>query len=211
MRKLGWVSALALCSLVAFYFVLWRNRIVTVFQEIPVASGDVLYYTEKLPIDVASALPSFASDVVGSAAALSDNELVIAADDKERHYLGLAPQGTRAAKVPRSAFLALIKDRRAVPGRLADDVPLKLVRVILGAAARAIVVALAEHRKSRPDAPLGSVMWHSFPEKNIVEVWLSPPRVEGDEKRVGSGRLGPDVFYDVDTRTFLIVRAGSGR
>jgi hypothetical protein len=212
MRKRWWIPAWALCSLIAFYFLIWRKPVVTEFQDFPVASGDVLYYFEELPIDIASALPSFASDVVGSAAALSENELAIAADDKDRHYLGLVPRGTRAADVPRSAFLALIKDGRAVRAPLANDMPLKLVRVISGDAARAIVVAIAAYRQSLPQSVLGSTSWNKFREKNTVTVWLSTPRVKGDNTHFGwNGDPGSNVFYDVDTETFAIVRTGHGR
>jgi hypothetical protein len=185
--------------------------IATVFKEASVMSGKMPYKAEDLPGEVASALPSFAAVVLGSASVLSDNELVVARDDKDRYLLGIAPRGTRASEVPRSVFSAMVQGGAAVPARLADDVTLKLVRVVRGDVARAIAVALPEHRKTAPGAPFANVGWRAS--DDVVVVMVVPP-VAPEEKGLvigGETSLGRELHYHVDTKTFTVVRVTGAR
>jgi hypothetical protein len=180
-------------------------------------SNEVLYYAEDLPGEVAAALPSFVSGVIGSPAALSGSELVVALDEGERWYFGLAPAGTSAPDVPRAAFSAVVRSGVAVPTRIPDPVSLKLVRVVPGEVARAIVVGIVEHVKANPGAAFATVGWR-ISDAGVV-VMLAPPPEPGEERgkrrreRVVGGEtsLGVERHYHVDTNSFAVTRVTGAR
>ncbi len=163
------------------------------------------YTVESLPGAVASALPSFASGVAGSISAFPGNDLAVAVDDNDQHYLGLAPAGKPANQVPRSMFSAVVRDGTAVSARLADSAVLKLVRVVPGAIARALVVALLEHWKTAPQAVFSTVGWRIS--DNAVVVMLAPARGDADKNVIGGATsMGQEVHYHIDAKTFSVLR-----
>jgi hypothetical protein len=164
---------------------------------------------ESLPANVAMALGRFVPEPSGGPDPLAGRALAIGTDDAQ-HYFGLVAEDTVPADVPHSGFSVSVRDGVLGPADVAPGAALTHVRVIPGAVARCLAVALAENAKAMPDNPVSDVMWRETEE--TVEVMMVPPLAEDEPDPIGGATsLGVEVQYHIDKNSFALVKTTFAR
>jgi|GEM_PF-4499319 len=170
----------------------------------------MVYIAESVSGPVADALPAYAATLPGSGGAFSEKDLAVATDEGNRHYLGLVARGASAETVALSEFRTAVEGDRVVPARFPTGPAPKSLQVVPGRVARAIVVAMIQHRSPERPGPSGNVGWRV--QDQIVVVLVAPAREKADTTAIGGATsAGKEVHYHVDTRSFTVVRRSFAR
>jgi hypothetical protein len=170
----------------------------------------MVYIAESVPGPAADALPAYAATLPGSTAAFSEKDLAVALDEDNRHYFGLVARGASGQSVAPADFRAVVEGDRVVPARFPTGAAPKSLQVVPGRVARAIVVAMTEHRSAERRGPSGNVGWRL--QDQMVVVLVAPAREKADATAIGgASSAGKEIHYHVDTTTFKVVRTTFAR
>lgn len=165
----------------------------------------MVYIAESVSGPVADALPAYAATLPGSAAAFSEKDLAVATDEENRHYFGLVTRGASADRVAPAEFRTAVEGDRVVPARFPIGAAPKSLQVVPGRVARAIVLAMTQHRSPERPGPSGNVGWRV--EEQMVVVLVAPAREKADSVAIGgASSAGKEIHYHVDTTSFTVVR-----
>lgn len=165
----------------------------------------MVYIAESISGSVADALPAYAATLPGSAAAFAEKDLAVGTDEDNRHYLGLVARGASADSVVPAEFRTAVEGDRVVPARFPTGATPKSMQVVPGRVARAIVLAMTQHRSPEPPGPSGNVGWRV--QEQMVVVLVAPAREKADATAIGgASSTGKEIHYHVDTTTFKVVR-----
>lgn len=170
----------------------------------------MVYIAESISGPVAHALPAYAATLPGSAAAFSGKDLAVATDEGNRHYFGLVARGATAESVAPADFRTVVEGDRVVPARFPAGAAPESMQVVPGRIARAIVVAMTEHRSPERPGPSGNVGWRV--QDQMVVVLVAPAREKADTTAIGGATsAGKEIHYHVDTTSFTVVRRSFAR